>query len=188
MITRGFWRNARTSLLTHPLAHWHPISITHAVLMTSTKNKENAKNFSYPAHEDGYRILGYFVGHSIKPTTVPFDLIAPSIILQTIMSSSVSALFQPLPVGAINIGHRIVMAPVTRFRANKAHVHGELAKTYYTQRARALLEHLSCARPLSSPLKQEDMQMRQVFGAMRKSLDGKPFVQLHVLQCFGKNN
>jgi len=27
------------------------------------------------------------------------------------------------------------MAPLTRFRADKAHVHGELAKTYYEQRA-----------------------------------------------------
>jgi NADPH2 dehydrogenase len=51
------------------------------------------------------------------------------------MSSAVSALFQPLHVGAINVGHRIVMAPLTRFRANKDHVHGELAKTYYAQRA-----------------------------------------------------
>ena len=53
------------------------------------------------------------------------------------MSSSVSALFRPLAVGAINVGHRVVMAPLTRFRANKDHVHGELAKTYYTQRASA---------------------------------------------------
>ena len=51
------------------------------------------------------------------------------------MSSSVPALFRPLPVGAINVGHRVVMAPLTRFRANKDHVHGELAKTYYAQRA-----------------------------------------------------
>jgi len=51
------------------------------------------------------------------------------------MSSSTSALFRPLPVGAINVGHRVVMAPLTRFRANKDHVHGELAETYYTQRA-----------------------------------------------------
>jgi len=28
-----------------------------------------------------------------------------------------------------------VMAPLTRYRANKDHVHGELAKTYYTQRS-----------------------------------------------------
>jgi len=51
------------------------------------------------------------------------------------MSSSVSALFRPLAVGAFNIGHRVVMAPLTRFHANKDHVHSELAKTYYTQRA-----------------------------------------------------
>jgi NADPH2 dehydrogenase len=51
------------------------------------------------------------------------------------MTSSVSALFRPLPVGAINVGHRVVMAPLTRFRANRDHVHGELAKSYYAQRA-----------------------------------------------------
>ena len=51
------------------------------------------------------------------------------------MSSSASALFRPLQVGAVNVGHRVVMAPLTRFRANKDHVHGELAETYYTQRA-----------------------------------------------------
>ena len=51
------------------------------------------------------------------------------------MSSSLSTLFRPLQVGAINVGHRVVMAPTTRFRANKDHVHGELAKTYYGQRA-----------------------------------------------------
>jgi 2,4-dienoyl-CoA reductase-like NADH-dependent reductase (Old Yellow Enzyme family) len=51
------------------------------------------------------------------------------------MSSSVSALFEPLRVGGTNLQHRIVMAPLTRFRANKDHVHGELAKTYYSQRS-----------------------------------------------------
>ncbi|KAI0252327.1 NADH:flavin oxidoreductase/NADH oxidase [Lactifluus subvellereus] len=50
------------------------------------------------------------------------------------MSSPVSALFQPLRVGAMNLQHRVVMAPLTRYRANKDHVHGELAKTYYSQR------------------------------------------------------
>jgi len=47
----------------------------------------------------------------------------------------VSSLFQPLRVGTIDLQHRIVMDPLTRFRANKDHVHGELAKTYYTQRS-----------------------------------------------------
>ncbi|KAH9056795.1 hypothetical protein EDB87DRAFT_1686813 [Lactarius vividus] len=51
------------------------------------------------------------------------------------MSSSVPSLFQPIRVGTINLQHRVVMAPVTRHRANKDHVHGELAKIYYTQRS-----------------------------------------------------
>ncbi|KAH9066849.1 hypothetical protein EDB87DRAFT_1776119 [Lactarius vividus] len=51
------------------------------------------------------------------------------------MSPSVSALFQPLRVGTTDLQHRVVMAPLTRFRANKGHVHGELAKTYYAQRS-----------------------------------------------------
>ncbi|KAH9177322.1 putative NADPH2 dehydrogenase chain OYE2 [Lactarius sanguifluus] len=49
--------------------------------------------------------------------------------------SSVSSLFQPIRVGTIDLQHRVVMAPLTRNRANKDHVHGELAKTYYTQRS-----------------------------------------------------
>ncbi|KAF8270079.1 putative NADPH2 dehydrogenase chain OYE2 [Lactarius quietus] len=51
------------------------------------------------------------------------------------MSSSVSALFQPLRDGIADLYHRVVMAPLTRFRADKDHVHGELAKTYYAQRS-----------------------------------------------------
>lgn len=48
---------------------------------------------------------------------------------------SSSPLFQSLRVGAINVQYRVEMAPLTRFRANKKHVHGGLAKTYYEQRA-----------------------------------------------------
>jgi NADPH2 dehydrogenase len=56
--------------------------------------------------------------------------------MQTIiMSSPVSTLFQPLRIGAINLQHRVVMAPLTRFRANKDHVPGDLVKTYYAQRS-----------------------------------------------------
>lgn len=51
------------------------------------------------------------------------------------MSSSVSALFQPIRIGVTDLQHRVVMAPLTRFRADKDHVHGELAKTYYEQRS-----------------------------------------------------
>jgi 2,4-dienoyl-CoA reductase-like NADH-dependent reductase (Old Yellow Enzyme family) len=44
-------------------------------------------------------------------------------------------LFQPLKVGDITLQHRIVMAPLTRFRANKQHVPLPLVKEYYGQRA-----------------------------------------------------
>jgi NADPH2 dehydrogenase len=46
-----------------------------------------------------------------------------------------SKLFQPIKVGSLELNHRIVMAPLTRFRADKEHVHGSLAVEYYAQRA-----------------------------------------------------
>jgi len=76
------------------------------------------------------------------------------------------------------------MAPLTRFRPNKGHVHGELAKTYYTQRASV---------PGTLIVSEATFIAPQAGGhanapAMRRSLDGKLFVQLHVLQCFGKTD
>ena len=44
-------------------------------------------------------------------------------------------LFDPIHVGSIALSHRIVMAPLTRYRANDAHVHTSLATEYYSQRA-----------------------------------------------------
>ncbi|TFY76155.1 hypothetical protein EWM64_g7856 [Hericium alpestre] len=48
---------------------------------------------------------------------------------------STSKLFQPIKVGDIELQHRIVMAPLTRFRANAAHEPSDAAIEYYTQRA-----------------------------------------------------
>ena len=45
------------------------------------------------------------------------------------------SLSDPLQVGSSALSHRLVMAPMTRFRANKEHVHGNLAVKYYSQRA-----------------------------------------------------
>jgi len=45
-----------------------------------------------------------------------------------------SALFQPIRIGSTELKHRIVLAPLTRFRANNNHVHGDLAGKYYSQR------------------------------------------------------
>jgi len=50
------------------------------------------------------------------------------------MSSSL--LFKPLEVGKITLQHRVVMAPLTRYRSTKkAHVPHDFVKTYYGQRA-----------------------------------------------------
>ena len=49
--------------------------------------------------------------------------------------STTSKLFQPIRVGRMDLKHRIVLSPLTRLRANKDHVHGDLGLEYYTQRA-----------------------------------------------------
>jgi NADPH2 dehydrogenase len=48
---------------------------------------------------------------------------------------SLSKLFQPIKVGELNLKHRVVLAPLTRFRANDAHVPSPLVAEYYAQRA-----------------------------------------------------
>lgn len=50
------------------------------------------------------------------------------------MASS-SRLFEPLKIGNVDLQHRVVMAPLKRFRANKKHVPLPLMKEYYGQRA-----------------------------------------------------
>jgi NADPH2 dehydrogenase len=49
-------------------------------------------------------------------------------------TANTSNLFQPIKVGNIVLKHRVAMAPLTRFRADDAHVPTDLAKTYYEQR------------------------------------------------------
>ncbi|KAI0642049.1 NADH:flavin oxidoreductase/NADH oxidase [Trametes meyenii] len=46
-----------------------------------------------------------------------------------------TALFQPFKLGSMALGHRVVLAPMTRSRADPAHVHTELGIEYYKQRA-----------------------------------------------------
>jgi hypothetical protein len=49
-------------------------------------------------------------------------------------TSSVPKLFQPIRVGTTNLQHRVVLAPMTRTRADGQHVPGPLAVEYYKQR------------------------------------------------------
>ena len=54
------------------------------------------------------------------------------------MSSStgaIPALFSPIQIGGMKLAHRVVLAPLTRFRNDDAHVPTDLVLEYYTQRA-----------------------------------------------------
>lgn len=46
-----------------------------------------------------------------------------------------SKLFSPLKIGNVQVQHRIVMAPLTRYRAEDDHVHSPFVAEYYGQRA-----------------------------------------------------
>lgn len=48
---------------------------------------------------------------------------------------SADRLFKPLRLGNVDLKHRMVMAPLTRFRADGEHVPGPHAREYYSQRA-----------------------------------------------------
>lgn len=51
------------------------------------------------------------------------------------MAETVPKLFQPIRVGNLTLGHRVTLAPLTRFRASDAHVPTDLMVDYYAQRA-----------------------------------------------------
>ena len=45
------------------------------------------------------------------------------------------ALFKPIKVGRLTLQHRVVLAPLTRYRAYASHVPGPQQASYYAQRA-----------------------------------------------------
>ena len=46
-------------------------------------------------------------------------------------------LFDPIRIGALELPHRILMAPLTRGRADRDHVPTQIMVEYYSQRASA---------------------------------------------------
>ena len=48
---------------------------------------------------------------------------------------STSKLFQPIQFGNATLQHRVVVAPLTRYRANNKHTHTDLAVEHYAARA-----------------------------------------------------
>lgn len=57
------------------------------------------------------------------------------LLVSAAMSHENSKLFQPIRVGTMQLSHRVVMAPLTRFRASDAHVPNEMMADMYAQRA-----------------------------------------------------
>ncbi|KAL5483554.1 hypothetical protein ACEPAI_8786 [Sanghuangporus weigelae] len=51
------------------------------------------------------------------------------------MPNEDAKLFQPIRVGNLNLAHRVVLAPLTRYRASEAHVPTDFMLDYYSQRA-----------------------------------------------------
>lgn len=70
---------------------------------------------------------------SVGPARVDHT-IASKVFIRTMSASAVPKLFQPAIVGKHALSHRIVLAPLTRFRADKNHVPSEHAPLYYAQR------------------------------------------------------
>ena len=55
--------------------------------------------------------------------------------VRSMSTNPAPALFSPIQVGDIKLGHRVVLAPLTRYRASDAHVPTDLVVEYYKQRA-----------------------------------------------------
>ena len=65
-----------------------------------------------------------------------YVLSAPFFQLSSMASAQKShTLFQPIQVGDMTLSHRVVMAPMARFRADENHTPTDLMVQYYSQRA-----------------------------------------------------
>jgi NADPH2 dehydrogenase len=53
----------------------------------------------------------------------------------TRLTMATSKLFQPIEVGTVALQHRVVMAPVTRYRGNTKHTPTDLVVEHYAARA-----------------------------------------------------
>jgi len=76
--------------------------------------------------QDGQLMAGFRRGQRNGPDTRP----------QPMKDVRMSKLFSPTRIGAIDLSHRVVLAPLTRMRADvPGNVPGDLMATYYGQRA-----------------------------------------------------
>ncbi|KAH6633136.1 hypothetical protein C7974DRAFT_165665 [Boeremia exigua] len=97
----------------------------------------------------------YDTAHTVSaiPTQSPSNTCRDKRTFLSIMATSklFSKLFRPVRVGAMDLQHRIAMAPLTRLRADENHVLGPLSAEYYMQRACAPGTLLIAEATLISP-------------------------------------
>merc|ERR1711939_1086090 len=86
-----------------------------------------------------YIFLSLVLAYTSHVNTIPQDTNSQNTTKQSKMGSlapSSSRLFEPLRMGTMDLHHRLVMAPLTRFRAEEdTHVPLPFVSTYYAQRA-----------------------------------------------------
>ena len=51
-------------------------------------------------------------------------------------ATTTPTLFMPLKLGTLSLSHRVVLAPMTRLRADEHHIPTSLATDFYSQRGR----------------------------------------------------
>ena len=90
----------------------------------------------HPTLECGFGPYIYSLTPNEQGTLSKFPAFLRFLIQFSDMSPTYPALFQPIQVGAITLAHRVVLAPLTRARADSTHTHGNLAVEYYSQRSR----------------------------------------------------
>lgn len=104
-----------------------------------------------------------YIKRIVNATTVLLiSFVAYRFYYPTQMASKV--LFNPLKLGAVTLSHRVVLAPLTRYRADENHVHHEvsfesqhgLLLVVLTRSSRRLLQNTMASEPakeVSSSLK-----------------------------------
>ena len=94
------------------------------------------------------------------------------------------SLFSPLKLGNVKLAHRIVMAPLTRFRADDEHVQIDIAKEYYDQRASVPGTLLIAEATVISPRASGYKNVPGIWNSKQIAAWKEITDAIHVKQCF----
>lgn len=93
-------------------------------------------------------------------------------------------LFSPLQLGHIKLNHRIIMAPLTRYRADDEHVVADIAKDYYAQRASTPGTLLITEATLISPRASGLANVPGIWSSRQIAAWKRVTEAVHAKQCF----